>query len=166
MTTDDIFSHKNVVAFSLPGAFTPTCSSTHLPRFNELAPVFKAQGIDTLGVCFLHAYANPEHEERMRQVLREEHPDAVVSISSEVLREYRALRATVVAFGANQAIKFSVRRRRPALPDLPPLASTVSRLSYPSAHASTSVPGGESGVLASISTPYLPNRDPLCRPVP
>ena len=50
---------------------------------------FKAQGITTLGVCFLHAYANPEHEERMRAVLAEEHPDAVVSLSSEVLREYR-----------------------------------------------------------------------------
>jgi len=50
---------------------------------------FKAQGIDTLGVCFLHSYANPDHEERMRQVLREEHPHAVVSVSSEVLREYR-----------------------------------------------------------------------------
>ena len=55
----------------------------------QVARWFKAQGIDTLGVCFLHAYANPEHEERMRAVLREEHPDAVVSISSEVLREYR-----------------------------------------------------------------------------
>ena len=42
---------------------------------------FKAQGITTLGVCFLHAYANPEHEERMRAVLAEEHPDAVVSLS-------------------------------------------------------------------------------------
>ena len=41
------------------------------------------------GVCFLHAYANPDHEERMRAILREEHPDAVVSLSSEVLREYR-----------------------------------------------------------------------------
>ena len=50
VTTDDIFARKNVVVFSLPGAFTPTCSSTHLPRFNELAPVFKAQGIDAI-VC-------------------------------------------------------------------------------------------------------------------
>jgi len=50
---------------------------------------FREKGIATLGVCFLHAYANPDHEERMRQILREEHPDAVVSISSEVLREYR-----------------------------------------------------------------------------
>src|SRR6478609_6194589 len=50
---------------------------------------FRDQGITTLGVCFLHAYANPEHEERMRAVLAEEHPDAVVSLSSQVLREYR-----------------------------------------------------------------------------
>ena len=50
---------------------------------------FRTQGVDTLGVCFLHAYANPAHEERMREVLAEEHPDAVVSLSSEVLREYR-----------------------------------------------------------------------------
>jgi glutathione-dependent peroxiredoxin len=50
VTTDEIFARRNVVVFSLPGAFTPTCSSTHLPRFNELAPVFKAQGIDTI-VC-------------------------------------------------------------------------------------------------------------------
>jgi len=50
---------------------------------------FRDRGVDTLGVCFLHSYANPAHEERMREILREEHPEAVVSISSEVLREYR-----------------------------------------------------------------------------
>ncbi len=50
---------------------------------------FRDRGISTLGVCFLHSYANPAHEERMREVLLEEHPDAVVSISSQVLREYR-----------------------------------------------------------------------------
>ncbi|MCW2766710.1 MAG: hypothetical protein JWO11_2669 [Nocardioides sp.] len=50
---------------------------------------FRAQGVNTLGVCFLHAYANPDHEERMRAVLLDEHPEAVVSLSSEVLREYR-----------------------------------------------------------------------------
>jgi len=50
VTTDEIFANRNVVVFSLPGAFTPTCSSTHLPRYNELAPVFKANGIDAI-VC-------------------------------------------------------------------------------------------------------------------
>lgn len=50
ITTDELFAGKNVVVFSLPGAFTPTCSSTHLPRFNELAPVFKQNGIDEI-IC-------------------------------------------------------------------------------------------------------------------
>lgn len=50
---------------------------------------FRDRGVSTLGVCFLHAYANPDHEEQMRAILAEEHPEAVVSVSSEVLREYR-----------------------------------------------------------------------------
>lgn len=50
LTTEDIFKGKNVVLFALPGAFTPTCSSAHLPRYNELAPVFKSNGIDSI-VC-------------------------------------------------------------------------------------------------------------------
>ena len=44
MTTEEIFGGQNVVVFSLPGAFTPTCSSTHLPRYNELAPAFREAG--------------------------------------------------------------------------------------------------------------------------
>jgi len=50
---------------------------------------FRDEAIMTIGVCFLHSYANPEHELRMREILRQEHPEAVVSISSDVLREYR-----------------------------------------------------------------------------
>jgi glutaredoxin-like protein len=50
VTSDDIFKGKTVVVFSLPGAFTPTCSSTHLPRYNELAGVFKENGVDEI-VC-------------------------------------------------------------------------------------------------------------------
>jgi glutaredoxin-like protein len=50
VTTDDLFKGKTVVVFSLPGAFTPTCSSTHLPRYNELAPAFFAHGVDAI-VC-------------------------------------------------------------------------------------------------------------------
>src|SRR5690606_40788552 len=38
VTTDDLFKGKTVVVFSLPGAYTPTCSSTHLPRFEEMTP--------------------------------------------------------------------------------------------------------------------------------
>jgi N-methylhydantoinase A len=55
----------------------------------EVARWFRDAGIDTIGVCFLHSYAEPRHELAMRDVLRREHPAAVVSISSEVLREYR-----------------------------------------------------------------------------
>ena len=50
LTSDDIFKNKTVVVFSLPGAFTPTCSSTHLPRYNELAPAFFKEGVDSI-VC-------------------------------------------------------------------------------------------------------------------
>jgi glutaredoxin-like protein len=50
VTTDDIFNGRTVVVFALPGAFTPTCSSTHLPRYNELAPAFFASGVDEI-VC-------------------------------------------------------------------------------------------------------------------
>ena len=55
----------------------------------DIARWFKDQGIDTIGVCLLHSYANPDHEHRMRAILEREHPTATVSISSEVLREYR-----------------------------------------------------------------------------
>jgi glutaredoxin-like protein len=50
VTTDELFKGKTVAVFSLPGAFTPTCSSTHLPRYNELAPAFRANGVDSI-VC-------------------------------------------------------------------------------------------------------------------
>ncbi len=50
VSSDDIFAGKTVVVFSLPGAYTPTCSSTHLPRFNELAGVFRANGVDDI-IC-------------------------------------------------------------------------------------------------------------------
>lgn len=50
VTTNEIFKGRTVVVFSLPGAFTPTCSSTHLPRYNELAPAFRANGVDEI-VC-------------------------------------------------------------------------------------------------------------------
>jgi N-methylhydantoinase A len=50
---------------------------------------FRDRGINTLGVCFLHAYANPAHELKMRDILAAEHPACIVSVSSDVLREYR-----------------------------------------------------------------------------
>jgi len=48
LTTDQLFQDKTVVVFALPGAFTPTCSTTHLPRYNELAQVFRQNGVDEI----------------------------------------------------------------------------------------------------------------------
>ena len=50
----------------------------------------------------------------------------------------RGVAVTAVAYGLNQAVKFSVRRPRPQLEDLPPLTPVVTQLSFPSAHATTS----------------------------
>lgn len=50
VSSESLFDNKTVVVFSLPGAFTPTCSSTHLPRYNELAATLKANGVDDI-VC-------------------------------------------------------------------------------------------------------------------
>ncbi len=55
----------------------------------EAARWFKAQGILAVGVCFLHAYANPAHEQRARALFAEEYPEAFLSLSSDVLPEYR-----------------------------------------------------------------------------
>ncbi|QLQ32741.1 MAG: glutathione peroxidase [Candidatus Thiothrix singaporensis] len=48
--SDELFAGKTVIVFSLPGAFTPTCSSTHVPRYNQLADTFKKYGVDEI-IC-------------------------------------------------------------------------------------------------------------------
>ncbi|NUW31046.1 hydantoinase/oxoprolinase family protein [Nonomuraea sp. SMC257] len=75
----------------------------------EVARWFRARGVTAIGVCFLHSYANPEHERRMREVLAREHPDAVVSISSDVLREYREYERSVTTL-VDAAVKPVMRR--------------------------------------------------------
>jgi decaprenylphosphoryl-5-phosphoribose phosphatase len=80
----------------------------------------------------------------------------------------RAARTVAISFGVNQLVKLFVRRPRPDLPGLPPVVSTMSNRSYPSAHATTSAAGARAlapllppatlyalaGVLA-LSRPYL-----------
>lgn len=46
ITTDDLFAGKTVVVHSLPGAATPTCSTSHLPRYDELFSLFNENGVD------------------------------------------------------------------------------------------------------------------------
>ncbi len=50
LSSEDVFAGKSVIVFSLPGAFTPTCSSSHVPRFNQLQPTFKEHGVDEI-IC-------------------------------------------------------------------------------------------------------------------
>lgn len=71
LSTADVFAGKAVVVFSLPGAFTPTCSSSHVPRFNQLQPLFAERGIDDV-VCIsvndafvMNEWAHSQHADRV-----------------------------------------------------------------------------------------------------
>lgn len=50
VSSSELFEDKTVIVFSLPGAFTPTCSSSHVPRYNQLASTFKKHGVDEI-IC-------------------------------------------------------------------------------------------------------------------
>lgn len=50
ITSRELFTGRKVVVFALPGAFTPTCSSAHVPRYQELAPSLRKAGVDEI-VC-------------------------------------------------------------------------------------------------------------------
>ncbi|MDP9093488.1 MAG: hydantoinase/oxoprolinase family protein [Actinomycetota bacterium] len=96
-------------------------------RAIEIARWFRDRGIGTVGVCLLHSYANPAHEQRMRDVLAREHPEAVVSLSSQVLPEYREYERSMTTL-VDAAVKpkvsqyvraISHRLAAVARPDLP-----------------------------------------------
>jgi N-methylhydantoinase A len=61
----------------------------------EAARFFKRKGIRAVGVCLIHSYANPAHEKRVREILLKEYPGLTVSLSCEVLPEYREYERTV-----------------------------------------------------------------------
>lgn len=70
--TRDLFAGKTVIVFALPGAFTPTCSSSHVPRYDELAPAFRRLGVDDI-VCLsvndafvMNAWKDDERVEHIR----------------------------------------------------------------------------------------------------
>ncbi|MFF5211542.1 hydantoinase/oxoprolinase family protein [Streptosporangium sp. NPDC000396] len=107
----------------------------------EAARWFRERGITAIGVCFLHSYANPEHELRMREVLEREHPDAVVSISSDVLREYREYERSVTTL-VDAAVKPTMRRY---------IANLADRLGMP-----FSVMKSNGGVLSAAEVVHQP----------
>ncbi len=72
VSSKELFASKTVIVFSLPGAFTPTCSSSHVPRFNQLAPVFNKAGVDEI-ICIsvndafvMNEWAADQHAESIR----------------------------------------------------------------------------------------------------
>ncbi|MDH3630687.1 MAG: glutathione peroxidase [Gammaproteobacteria bacterium] len=74
VSSDELFKDRTVVVFSLPGAFTPTCSSSHVPRYNQLTPVLKQQGVDEV-VCI-----SVNDAFVMNQWQQEQHADQITFI--------------------------------------------------------------------------------------
>jgi N-methylhydantoinase A len=111
---------------------------------------FRDHGITTIGVCFLHSYANPDHELRMREVLRREHPEAVISISSDVLREYREYERSMTTL-VDAAVKPKVSRY---------VANIKSRLDDVTGEGSRSIPfyimKSNGGVLSADEVVHQP----------
>ncbi len=60
-----------------------------LQQLREVCRRLLSQGVEAVAICFLHAYANPEHERAAGKIVQEMLPDAYVSLSHEILREYR-----------------------------------------------------------------------------
>src|SRR4029079_3214803 len=61
---------------------------------NELAAVLRQRHIEAVAVCLLHSYANPAHERRIGEALRKALPDVFITLSHDILREYREYERT------------------------------------------------------------------------
>ena len=67
ISTDELFAGKKVVLVSVPGAFTPTCSASHLPGFVKQADALLAKGVDSIAcmsvndVFVMHAWGEDQH---------------------------------------------------------------------------------------------------------
>jgi membrane-associated phospholipid phosphatase len=136
--------------------------------------------LDRAGLVFARTHAHTRRSERLAAAFSRtgEHAagwlalglaGAVASRDAERRRAWlRGVGVVAGSYGINQAIKFAVRRRRPELDGLPPLSPVVTRLSFPSAHATTSFAAARAyrhlvpawalylaaGALA-VSRPYL-----------
>ena len=67
----------------------------------QVASKLRNEGVESIAVCFLHAYANPDHEQRAGEIIAEVFPEAVVSLSAEVAPEFREyLRASTTVINS------------------------------------------------------------------
>ncbi|MDN5764252.1 MAG: hydantoinase/oxoprolinase family protein [Humibacillus sp.] len=127
---------------------------------------FRERDITTIGVCLLHSYADDRHEIAMREVLSREHPEAVVSISSEVLREYReyersmttlldaAVKPTVSRYVATIAERLSaLTAEEPEPVEHTPAQPTAATLS---AHVPFHIMKSNGGVLSADEVVHQP----------
>ena len=68
----------------------------------QAAITLREEGVEAVAVCLLHSYANPDHERRIGEILREELPDAAISISSDIVPEFREyFRASTTVINAS-----------------------------------------------------------------
>jgi membrane-associated phospholipid phosphatase len=134
--------------------------------------------LDTAGAIFARTHGHTRAAERLVAALSRtgEHGGCWIALGltgaaldRDRRNEWlRGVVAVIDAYALNYAIKLAVRRQRPAFPGLPPLTDTVSRLSFPSAHATTSfaaarafrnlAPAGALYLVAiafALSRPYL-----------
>ncbi|OIQ54668.1 acetophenone carboxylase gamma subunit [Moorella thermoacetica] len=58
---------------------------------------FKKEGVEAIGICFLHSYANPEHERRCAEIIRREWPEVDITVSHEISKEWREYERTSTA---------------------------------------------------------------------
>lgn len=109
---------------------------------------FQAEGITTLGVALLHSYANDAHERAMLDVIREVMPEAVVSLSSQVLREYREYERSMTTL-VDAAVKPKVGAY---------VANISARLAEldPSRHIPFSIMRSNGGVLSAEEVVHQP----------
>jgi N-methylhydantoinase A len=114
-----------------------------------VARFLRHREVASVGVCFLHAYANPAHERRMREILATEHPEAAVSLSSEVLREYREYERAMTTL-VDAAVKPRVGR----------YIATIARRLGELARSSGAPPRGSPDPSRSSGAPLRGSPDP------
>ena len=126
---------KTVVVFALPGAFTPTCSSTHVPRYNQLAPALKRNGVDEV-ICIsvndtfvMNEWAKDQESQNVRLI-----PDGNGEFSEQIgmlvdnsIVVYEAVQRQLErSVDPDRAAEFGVRRTVRAILADPHLSALLS----------------------------------------